>query len=261
VIGIGIGEHFIASDVAALIPVTQRVIYLEDGDIINLQRDARIITDLTGKPVKRLEKISQLQADAVERGDYRHYMQKEIFEQPRAITDTLAGRVHKKGRVLEAAFGPDAQQIFDQIEAVQIIACGTSYHAGQVARYWIETLAKLPCSVEIASEFRYRQPLTNPKALVVSLSQSGETADTLAALHEAKRLGFGPSLAICNVPESSLVRASDMVFMTYAGPEIGVASTKAFTTQLLSLLMLTVILGRGHGITSKVEKRIVAAMF
>jgi len=260
VIGVGIGEHFIASDVAALIPVTQRVIYLEDGDIINLQRDARIITDLTGKPVKRLEKISRLQADAVERGDYRHYMQKEIFEQPRAITDTLAGRVHKKGRVLEAAFGPEAQQHFDQIEAVQIIACGTSYHAGQVARYWIETLAKLPCSVEIASEFRYRQPLTNPKALVVSLSQSGETADTLAALHEAKRLGFGPSLAICNVPESSLVRASDMVFMTYAGPEIGVASTKAFTTQLLSLLMLTVILGRRHGITSKVEKRIVAAM-
>ncbi len=259
VIGVGIGEHFIASDVAALIPVTQRVIYLEDGDIIDLQRDARSITDSTGKPVKRLEKISQLQADAVERGDYRHYMQKEIFEQPRAITDTLAGRVHN-GRVLEAAFGPDAQQIFDQIEAVQIIACGTSYHAGQVARYWIETLAKLPCSVEIASEFRYRQPLTNPKALVVSLSQSGETADTLAALHEAKRLGFGPSLAICNVPESSLVRASDMVFMTYAGPEIGVASTKAFTTQLLSLLMLTVILGRGHGITSKVEKRIVAAM-
>jgi len=259
VIGVGIGEHFIASDVAALIPVTQRVIYLEDGDIIDLQRDSRSITDLTGKPVKRPEQISQLQADAVERGEYRHYMHKEIFEQPRAVIETLAGRIHN-GRVLEAAFGPEAQQIFDQIEAVQIIACGTSYHAGQVARYWIETLAKLPCSVEIASEFRYRQPLTNPKALVVSLSQSGETADTLAALHEAKRLGFGPSLAICNVPESSLVRASDMVFMTYAGPEIGVASTKAFTTQLLSLLMLTLILGRRHGITSEVEKKIVAAM-
>jgi glutamine---fructose-6-phosphate transaminase (isomerizing) len=260
VIGVGIGEHFIASDVSALIPVTQRVIYLEEGDVIDVQRDAIMITDLAGQPVKRVEQITQLQADAVERGEYRHYMHKEIFEQPQAITDTLASRVHN-GRMLEAAFGPDAQRIFEQVEAVQIIACGTSYHAGQVARYWIESLAKLPCSVEIASEFRYRNPLTNPKALIVTLSQSGETADTLAALYEAKRLAFGPSLAICNVPESSLVRTSDMVFMTYAGPEIGVASTKAFTTQLLALLMLTLILGRRRqSITSEVEKNIVTAM-
>lgn len=243
VIGIGVGEYFIASDVAALISVTQRVIFLEDGDIVDIQHDQLSITDLSGNPVTRPEHISQLQADAIERGEYRHYMHKEIFEQPQAVIDTLEGRIHK-GRVLEAAFGPNAERLFENIEAVQIIACGTSYHAGMVARYWIETVAKLPCVVEIASEFRYRQPLANPKALVVTLSQSGETADTLAALEETKRLGFGPSLAICNVPESSLVRASDLVLMTHAGPEIGVASTKAFTTQLVSLLMLTVILGR-----------------
>ncbi|RKZ82306.1 MAG: glutamine--fructose-6-phosphate transaminase (isomerizing) [Candidatus Parabeggiatoa sp. nov. 1] len=261
VVGIGIGEYFVASDVAALIPVTQRMIFLEDGDIVVLQRDQISITDFAGKPAKRPEHVSQLQADAVERGEYRHYMLKEIFEQPGAVTDTLEGRVHD-GRVLEAAFGPNAPRLLENIEAVQIIACGTSYHAGLVARYWIETLAKLPCVVEIASEFRYRQPLANPKTLVVTLSQSGETADTLAASGEAKRLGFGPSLAICNVPESSLVRASDMVLMTHAGPEIGVASTKAFTTQLMSLLMLTVILGRRHGgMTAEVEKTIVAAMF
>ena len=259
VIGVGIGEYFVASDVAALIPVTQRVIYLEDGDIVELQRDKISITDFTGKQVERPEHLSQLQADAVERGEYRHYMQKEIFEQPRAIIDTLEGRIHE-GRVLEAAFGPNAQSLLENIDAVQIIACGTSYHAGLVARYWIETLAHLPCAVEIASEFRYRQPLANPRALVVTLSQSGETADTLAALEETKRLGFGPNLAICNVPESSLVRASDMVLMTHAGPEIGVASTKAFTTQLVSLLMLTVILGRRQGMSVDLEKKIVTAM-
>jgi glucosamine--fructose-6-phosphate aminotransferase (isomerizing) len=259
VIGVGIGEYFIASDVAALIPVTQQVIFLEDGDIAEIQRDQLRITDFTGNPVTRPEHISQLQADAVERGEYRHYMHKEIFEQPHAITETLVGRVHN-GRVLEATFGPSASHLFAKIEMVQIIACGTSYHAGLVARYWIETLAKMPCVVEIASEFRYRQPLANPNALVVTISQSGETADTLAAVHEAKRLGFGPSLTICNVPESSLVRASDMVLMMRAGPEIGVASTKAFTTQLLSLLMLTVILGRRHGMTLETEQNIVNAM-
>jgi glucosamine--fructose-6-phosphate aminotransferase (isomerizing) len=259
VIGIGVGEYFIASDVAALISVTQRVIFLEDGDIVDIQHDQLSITDLSGNPVTRPEHISQLQADAIERGEYRHYMHKEIFEQPQAVIDTLEGRIHK-GRVLEAAFGPNAERLFENIEAVQIIACGTSYHAGMVARYWIETVAKLPCVVEIASEFRYRQPLANPKALVVTLSQSGETADTLAALEETKRLGFGPSLAICNVPESSLVRASDLVLMTHAGPEIGVASTKAFTTQLVSLLMLTVILGRRGGLRAEVENQIVTAM-
>ncbi len=259
VIGIGVGEHFVASDVSALIPVTQQVIFLEEGDIVDIQRDHFRITDFSGHPVQRPVHTSQLQADAVERGEYRHYMHKEIFEQPKAIRDTLENRVHN-GRVLEAAFGPKAQQLFSDIEAVQIIACGTSYHAGLVARYWIETLAQIPCVVEIASEFRYRQPLANPKALVLTLSQSGETADTLAALHEAKRLGFGPSLTICNVPESSLVRASDMVLMTYAGPEIGVASTKAFTTQLLSLLMLTVILARRHQMKADVEAKIVNAL-
>jgi glutamine---fructose-6-phosphate transaminase (isomerizing) len=259
VIGIGIGEHFIASDVAALVLVTQRVIFLEDGDIVDLQREKFQITDLAGNPVQRPMRYSQIRADATERGEYRHYMQKEIFEQPRAITDTLEGRVHD-GRVLEATLGPSAQGLLENIEAVQIIACGTSYHAGMVARYWIEALAKLPCSVEIASEFRYRQPLANPNTLIVTLSQSGETADTLAALEEAKRLGFGASLAICNVPESSLVRASDLVLMTHAGPEMGVASTKAFTTQLLALLMLTVVLARRRGMTLEVEKQIVTAM-
>ncbi len=259
IVGIGIGEHFVASDVAALIPVTQQVIFLEDGDIIDLQRESFSMTDFSGNPIQRAVHTTQLQADAVERGQYRHYMHKEIFEQPKAIKNTLENRVHK-GRVLEAAFGPDAHSLLEKIEAVQIIACGTSYHAGLVARYWIETYARIPCAVEIASEFRYRQPLANSRTLIVTLSQSGETADTLAAKHEAKRLGFGPSLAICNVPESSLVRASDMVLMTHAGPEIGVASTKAFITQLLSLLMLTVILGRRHGMTSQVEEKIAQAM-
>jgi glucosamine--fructose-6-phosphate aminotransferase (isomerizing) len=186
-------------------------------------------------------------------------MEKEIFEQPRALLDTLEGRIYK-GTVLEAAFGIQAERIFKNIHAVQIVACGTSYHAGLVARYWLEGLAKIPCAVEVASEFRYRQPLANPNTLFVTLSQSGETADTLAALHEARRLGFGPSLTICNAPESSLVRLSDMVFLTYAGPEIGVASTKAFTTQLLALLMLTVVLGRRYGIDSALEAKIVKAM-
>jgi glucosamine--fructose-6-phosphate aminotransferase (isomerizing) len=259
IVGIGIGEHFVASDVAALIPVTQQVIFLEDGDIIDLQRESFSITDFSGNPIQRAVHTTQLQSDAVERGQYRHYMHKEIFEQPKAIKNTLENRVHN-GQVLEAAFGPDAHSLLEKIEAVQIIACGTSYHAGLVARYWIETYARIPCAVEIASEFRYRQPLANSRTLIVTLSQSGETADTLAAQHEAKRLGFGPSLTICNVPESSLVRASDMVLMTHAGPEIGVASTKAFTTQLLSLLMLTVILGRRHGMKSQVEEKIAQAM-
>lgn len=259
IVGIGIGEHFVASDVAALIPVTQQVIFLEDGDIIDLQRESFNITDFSCNPIQRAVHTTQLQADAVERGQYRHYMHKEIFEQPKAIKNTLENRVHN-GQVLEAAFGPEAHSLLEKIEAVQIIACGTSYHAGLVARYWIETYARIPCAVEIASEFRYRQPLANSHTLIVTLSQSGETADTLAAKHEAKRLGFGPSLTICNVPESSLVRASDMVLMTHAGPEIGVASTKAFTTQLLSLLMLTVILDRRHGMKSQVEKKIGQAM-
>ncbi len=259
VIGVGVGEHFIASDVSALIPVTQRIIFLEDGDIAILQRDQLQITTINQEVVQRSIHISQLQMDAVERGEYRHYMAKEIFEQPRALTDTLEGRIYED-HILEACLGHEAQQLLTNIKAVQIIGCGTSYHAGLVARYWIESLAKIPCNVEIASEFRYRQPLANPNCLVVALSQSGETADTLSAIHEAKRLGFGASLAICNVPESSLVRACDLFLMTHAGPEIGVASTKAFTTQLLALLILTVILGKRQGMSAEKEQEIVRAM-
>ena len=259
VLGLGIGENFVASDVSALIPVTNRMVFLEDGDIVELQRNSITILDFAGRPIFRPEHLSHLQVDAVERGDYRHYMEKEIFEQPRALLDTLEGRIYK-GTVLEAAFGIQAERVFKKIQAVQIVACGTSYHAGLVARYWLEGIAKIPCSVEVASEFRYRQPLANPNTLFVTLSQSGETADTLAALHEARRLGFGPSLTICNAPESSLVRLSDMVFLTHAGPEIGVASTKAFTTQLLALLMLTVVLGRRTNIDAALESKIVKAM-
>jgi glucosamine--fructose-6-phosphate aminotransferase (isomerizing) len=259
VIGLGIGENFIASDVAALIPVTQRMIFLEDGDIVCLQRDSVDITNLAGQVVQRREHQSQLQLDAVERGEYRHYMHKEIFEQPQALRDTLMGRIGQ-GKVLEAAFGPKAGKIFHQVKAVQILACGTSYHAGMVAKYWIESLARIPCSVEVASEFRYRQPLANPHTLVVTLSQSGETTDTLAALREAKKLGFGASLAICNVPESSLVRETDMVLMTHAGPEIGVASTKAFTTQLMALLLLTLVLGRYHNQQAELEYRVLTSL-
>ncbi|MCK5878115.1 MAG: glutamine--fructose-6-phosphate transaminase (isomerizing) [Candidatus Marithrix sp.] len=258
-IGVGIGEYFVASDVMALIPVTQQIICLEDGDIADIKRDDLNIIDFTGNKVKRNEYTSQLQADAVERGEYRHYMYKEIFEQPQIIKNTMENRIHA-GQVLDAIFGHNAQSLLNKIKSVQIIACGTSYHAGLVARYWIETLVRIPCVVEIASEFRYRQPLANPNTLIVTLSQSGETADTLAALHEAKHLGFGPSLTICNVPESSLVRASDMVLMTHAGPEIGVASTKAFSTQLVSLLMLTAVLGHRQGMNSELEKKIVDAL-
>ena len=259
VIGMGIGEHFIASDATALVPVTQRIIYLEDGDIATLQRDNFQITDIIGNQVTRSEQISRLAIDTMERGEHRHYMHKEIFEQPHAIAETLEGRIYQES-ILAAILGPQAANLLDPITAVQIIACGTSYHAGLVARYWIETFVRIPCFVEIASEFRYRQPLANPRTLIVTLSQSGETADTLAALQEAKHLDFGPSLAICNVPESALVRASDLVLMTHAGPEIGVASTKAFTTQLVCLLILTVLLGRNRGMLVAVEKKIVAAL-
>ncbi len=259
VIGVGIGEHFIASDVAALLPVTQQVIFLEEGDVVDLSREHVQIYDASGQPVTRRIHTSELQADAVERGEYRHYMLKEIFEQPRAATDTLEGRITDT-QVLESAFGPNASALFDKVKAVQIIACGTSYHAGLVARYWLESWAKVPCAVEVASEFRYRDVLARPDILVITISQSGETADTLAALHEAQRLGFGPSLTLCNAPESALVRASDMALMTRAGPEIGVASTKAFTTQLIALMLLTLVLGRRHGMDAALERRAVQAL-
>ena len=259
VVGVGIGEYFIASDVAALLPVTQSFIFLEDGDIAEIQTSSLVIYDQHGNQVERPIKQSALTADAADRGPYRHYMLKEIHEQSRAIADTLEGRIHGH-RIFEEAFGVSAKKVFDEVERVHIIACGTSYHAGLVAKYWLESMAGMPCDVEVASEFRYRKPVPRVNSLIVTISQSGETADTLAALKEAKRLGFGHSLAICNVPESSLVRESDIVLMTRAGPEIGVASTKAFTTQLVSLMLLVIALGRRRGLTEKQESNIVAQL-
>jgi glucosamine--fructose-6-phosphate aminotransferase (isomerizing) len=254
VIGLGFGENFIASDVFALLPVTQRFIFLEEGDIAEITRDKVRIWDWKGEPVERPVNESGLNADAVERGEYRHYMLKEIFEQPRAIADTLEGRISGT-RVLPEAFGNEAEDIFSRVRAVQIVACGTSYHAGLVSRYWIESLTGLPCNVEVASEYRYRKHVVPAGALFVTISQSGETADTLAALRMAKELGYATTLAICNVPESSLVRESDLVLLTHAGPEIGVASTKAFTTQLVALLLLTTVTGRYNGLSQATEKQ------
>ena len=256
VIGVGIGEHFIASDVAALLPVTRRFVFLEEGDVADLRRDSLTIYDASGARVERPVKESELSPDAIDRGQYRHYMLKEIHEQSNAIADTLEGRVAGE-RVLEASFGPEAAAIFDKIKSVQIIACGTSFHAAMVARNWFEGLAGLPCRVEVASEFRYRHPVADPDALVVAISQSGETADTLAALRATREWGFGPSVAICNVPESSLVREADLTLMTRAGPEIGVASTKAFTTQLVALLLLVTVVGRRFRLGAEREAAIV----
>ncbi len=256
VIGVGIGEYFIASDVAALLPVTQRFIFLEDGDIADLTRESLTIFDEHGKIVERPVNESQMTADSTSKGEYRHYMLKEIFEQPRALAETLEGRMTSQ-TVLDSAFGLKAAEIFDQVQGVHIIACGTSYHAGLIARYWLESIAGVPCSVEVASEFRYRHPVVRRNSLIISISQSGETADTLAALQEAKKRGFGYSLAICNVPESSLVRESDLSLMTRAGPEIGVASTKAFTTQLAALMLTVIALGKRNGMSKKTESELV----
>ncbi|WP_421622022.1 glutamine--fructose-6-phosphate transaminase (isomerizing) [Alkalilimnicola ehrlichii] len=243
VIGIGIGEHFIASDVQALLPVTRQFIFLEEGDVADLRRDSLVIYDEHRRVVDRPVRQSELTADAAERGGYRHFMLKEIHQQPAVVAETLEGRLADH-QVLEASFGPRAATLFPQVQRVQIIACGTSYHAGLVARYWFEEHAGLPCDVEVASEYRYRRHVVAPGTLFVAISQSGETADTLAALREARTLGYLATMAICNVPESSLVRESDLVLMTRAGPEIGVASTKAFTTQLVALLLLVIALGR-----------------
>ena len=259
VVGLGIGEHFIASDVAALLPVTQRFIFLEEGDVADLTRERVTIYDASGQIVERPVKQSELSADAVARGEYRHYMLKEIYEQPRAITDTLTNRIGLH-HVYDEAFGTGAAAIFDTIEAVQIVACGTSYHAGLIGRYWFEALAEIPCSVEVASEFRYRRPRLAPHTLFVTLSQSGETADTLAALAHAKTIGVEHTLAICNVPESALVRQSGLALLTQAGPEIGVASTKAFTTQLVALLLLVASLGRRGRLGGDGERRIVGLL-
>ncbi len=256
VIGIGIGEYFIASDVFALLPVTQRFIFLEDGDIADITRLSLTIYDGQGNEVKRPEKLSQVSADAGDKAGYRHYMLKEIFTQPRAIADTLEGRI-RGGVLLEDAFGHGAHEVFEKAKCIQIIACGTSFHAGLVAKYWFESIAGIPCSVEVASEYRYRKPCVQDGTLFITISQSGETADTLAALHEAKRWGVKNTLAICNVPESSLTRDSDLVFLTRAGAEIGVASTKAFTTQLVALLMLMIAIGKNRGMSKEQESDLV----
>ncbi|MFI3189518.1 glutamine--fructose-6-phosphate aminotransferase [Crenothrix sp. D3] len=260
VIGVGFGEYFIASDVAALLPVTQRFIFLEEGDIAKITIKELLIYDANDQLVKRPIKQSQLTADAVDKGEYRHYMLKEIYEQPFAISQTLEGRFINN-RLQENTFGHNAVEIFDNIKAIQILACGTSYHAGLVARYWFEKFARVPCNVEVASEFRYRSPVLSPDTLIVTISQSGETADTLAALQEAKKLGAKYAIAICNVPESSLVRESDLVLMTRAGPEIGVASTKAFTTQLVALMMLVIAIGRRFQLTDLMEQKITSELF
>ena len=259
VIGLGEGENFIASDIFALVGETQRFIFMDDGDIAELTTDAVNLFDRNSLEVDRPVHETGLSADAVERGEYRHYMQKEIHEQPAAIEKTLEGRI-RAGRVLDAAFGHLAEKAFDEIRAVQIVACGTSYHAGMVAQYWLEDIAGLPCNVEVASEFRYRRHVVLPGCLFVTISQSGETADTLAALKEAKTMGYVHTLAICNVPESSIVRGSDSCLMTRAGPEVGVASTKAFTTQLVALLLLVVALARRHGLRPEREAAIVAQL-
>lgn len=260
VIGVGIGEHFLASDVFALLPVTQQFIYLEDGDVADIRRTSVVIYDAEGNRVERPVRRSELSAQAAERGSYRHFMLKEIHEQPRVLAETLEGRL-SQNHVLPESFGPDAKAVFDRIRQIQIVACGTSFHAGMVARYWFEDLAGLPCNVEVASEYRYRtRPLVDGDTLFVTISQSGETADSLAALRDAKSRGYAASLAICNVPESSLVRESDLVLMTRAGPEIGVASTKAFTTQLTALMLLVISLGRRHAMTADTEYRLVRAL-
>ena len=259
VIGLGIGENFVASDVAALLPVTRRFVFLEEGDVAEITRTGVRIVDAEGHEVTRPEHESELTAEAAERGAYRHFMQKEIFEQPRAVAETLEERLGRE-HVLEAAFGHRAAELLPRIGGAHIVACGTSYHAALVARYQIERGARMPVNVEIASEYRYREPVVPPHTLFVAISQSGETADTLAALREARRLGYAATLAICNVPESTLAREADLVLMTRAGPEIGVASTKAFTTQLAALAMLSLVLGRHGGLAADAEAAAVEAL-
>ena len=259
VVGIGIDENFVASDVAALLPVTRNFMFLEEGDVALVERKQVTVWDEKGETAERDVKESTLNADSAERGEFRHFMLKEIYEQPDAVARTLDGRI-ADNRVLAASFGPHANDALDKTKGIHIVACGTSYHAGLVARYWVESLCKLPCTVEIASEYRYRSPVVPDGTLFVSISQSGETADTLAALRAAKEAGYVSTLTICNAPESSMVRESDLTMMTHAGPEIGVASTKAFTTQLAALALLTISLARRNGLEERQERALVAQL-
>jgi glucosamine--fructose-6-phosphate aminotransferase (isomerizing) len=256
VIGLGIGENFAASDVAALLPVTRRFLFLEEGDIAEIRRTSIRIQDAGGRDVQRAVRESDLPADAVERGQYRHFMLKEIHEQPLAIAQTLEERI-ADGRLLDAVFGPGAAPLFAKVRAVHFAACGTSYHAGFSACYLLEQICRIPARIEFASEYRYRVPVVTPDTLFVTISQSGETADTLAALRTAKQSGYLATLTICNVAESSMVRESDLVLLTRAGPEIGVASTKAFTTQLAALGMLIIALAKRHGMDAASERELV----
>jgi glucosamine--fructose-6-phosphate aminotransferase (isomerizing) len=245
-LGLGDGENFAASDTSALLHVTKRVIYLEDGDCAEVTLNRVHIIDASGKRVVRAAHVSELSQDAIELGPYEHYMQKEIFEQPEAVARTL--ELLTGSRTVPAQlFGAEAEKVLQDTDGVLILACGTSYHAGMVARYWLESIAGVRCNVEIASEYRYRDPVPEDKTLVVAISQSGETADTLAAIQHARSLGHRAVLSICNVPESALIRAADLRFLTRAGPEIGVASTKAFTTQLAALMLLTLAIARLRG--------------
>ncbi len=259
VLGMGAGENLIASDQLAISDYTDRFIFLEEGDLAEITPQEVRLWDEADQEVERPVVVEKALGETIEKGEYRHFMLKEIFEQPEKIKSLLEGQLTEHG-VPQEIFGPTAPQIFEQVEAVQIIACGTSYHAGLVARHWLEGLAGLPCSVEVASEFRYRNKVVAPNTLFVSISQSGETADTLACLRFSKDSGYLARLAICNVPTSSLARESDLVFLTKAGPEIGVASTKAFTTQLIGLLMLTLALGRSHGLSAVAEKSIIESL-
>ncbi len=245
-IGLGIEENFIASDASALLPVTQRMMYLEEGDVADIGLLAIKVFDRNGEKADRAVHVSELSVDMAELGPYRHFMQKEIHEQPRALTDTLEAAM-AQARITPELFGPEASRTLAQVDAVTFLACGTSYHAAKVATYWLEEIAGLPAIAEIASEYRYRTSVPNPNALIVTISQSGETADTLAALHHAQELGQSLTLSICNVAESALIRQSTLRFLTRAGPEIGVASTKAFTTQLAALYLLTLVLAKLRG--------------
>ncbi|MDD5181306.1 MAG: glutamine--fructose-6-phosphate transaminase (isomerizing), partial [Gallionellaceae bacterium] len=254
-LGVGSEEHFIASDVSALLAVTKNVVYLEEGDVAEVGLRGYRIFNAKGEKVERPLHVSELTNESVELGEYRHYMQKEIFEQPQALADTLEAVCNSQS-LIPGIFGAEAGIAFTQVESILILACGTSHHAGLVARYWLEEIAGIPCNVEIASEYRYRVSVANPKTLVVTISQSGETADTLAALNHAKAIGHVHTLAICNVPESALVRLSKLRLLTRAGPEIGVASTKAFTTQLAALFLLTLVLAKQRGrLSAEQEQR------